>query len=317
MNKSNKALIWTIVFLSVILAFVIVIFALTISGVITKDTFAKDNGTEYVQITAAPEPTAAPEAEEQTKKIVVLDPGHGKSSSAMSDAEKESEGWINSSRGWGEWRHWKSNTVWTDCEGSGCSGRAPSGGGCWYPIGDGDRDIEPEINLRSAEFAKSYLEQMGCEVRMTRTSNEQNPSMTKRLTYCYENCDTTCEPDADIFVCIHSNAGGGRGSAYMALRGLYDQAGINAEKYVADSNLLGSLINSRITAQTGLGAFVGGRYDGLPEAILFCKSPVTIAYLEIGFYDDPADLEILNNNSEAVGRAIAEGIADYFAQIND
>lgn len=39
MNKSNKALIWTIVFLSVILVFVMVVFALTVSGVITRDTF--------------------------------------------------------------------------------------------------------------------------------------------------------------------------------------------------------------------------------------------------------------------------------------
>lgn len=318
MNKnSNKILIGVIAFLGVILAAVIVVFALTLKGVITKETFGIGGGKTEVTAEAAPEaalePTAAPT--EAPKKIVVLDAGHGKESGAMTDAEKEADGWLQTSRGWGEWRHWKSGTMWQDCEGSGCTGRAPSNGGCWYPIGNGDRDTEPEINLRNTEFAKAYLEQMGYEVRMTRTSNDENPSMTKRLKACYKDGDITAEPDADVFVCIHSNAGGGRGSAYMSLTGLYDQAGVLApEEYAAESNLLGSLINDRITTETSMPPFAGGRYDGLPEAIFFCKSPIPIAYLEIGFFDSAADLEILNTESEAIGRAIAEGVNDYFAQ---
>ena len=61
------------------------------------------------------------------KGIIVLDPGHGKSSSSMSKEEKQNDGWIyNSAKGgWGEWRHWKSGTTWQDCNGSGCTGRAP------------------------------------------------------------------------------------------------------------------------------------------------------------------------------------------------
>ena len=97
---------------------------------------------------------------------------------------------------------------------------------------------------------------------------------------------------------------------------MYDQAGTLApDEYVSKSNLLGSLINGRITAETSMSAFGGGRYDGLPEAILFCKSPVPIAYLEIGFFDSPADTEILNSESEAIGRAIAEGVDDYFKSV--
>lgn len=315
-NNSNKILIGIVAFLSVILVSLIVVFALTLKGVITKETFGI--GKEEPAATAVPSATEAPTeaTTEPTKKIVVLDPGHGKDSGSMTDEEKTAEGWVRSSRGWGEWRHWKSGTVWQDCEGSGCSGRAPSGGGCWYPIGDGDRSGEPEINLRNTEYAKAFLEQMGYEVRMTRETNEQNPSMTKRLTYCYKDGDTAAAPDADVFVCVHSNAGGGRGSAYMALSGLYDQAGtLPPVDYVEQSNLLGSLINGRITAETSMSAFGGGRYDGLPEAILFCKSPVPIAYLEIGFFDSTADMEILNSEAEAIGRAIAEGVDDYFKSV--
>ena len=257
-------------------------------------------------------PVECVSSEPVTKGIIVLDPGHGKSSGAMTTEEKLNDGWVQiSGKGWGEWRHWKSHTTWQDCEGSGCTGRAPSNGGCWYPIGYGDRNIEPDINLNNALSAKKLLEEMGYTVRMTRNSNDENPSMTKRLTYCYPNQDTTQEPDADIFVCLHSNAGGGRGSYYIALSGLYDQAGIN-EDYIQQGNLIGKCINDRIVAETSLSAAAGGVYNGYPELVLFCKSPIPIGYMEIGFFDDPTDLNILQTEYEKIGQAIAKGIDDYF-----
>lgn len=246
-----------------------------------------------------------------SKGIVVLDPGHGVSTSTLSDEQKKANGWIyNSAKGgWGEWRHFKSGTMWQDCMGSGCSGRAPKNGGCWYPIGAGDRNTEPEINMNNAIAAKKYLEQMGYEVRMTRDSSN-HPSMTQRLEYCYPNRDITKQPDADVFVCIHSNAGGGRGSYYIALSGLYDQAGIS-NNYISSGNTLGKCINDRIVANTDLSAASGGRYDGYPELVLFCKSPITIAYMEIGFFDNSSDLAILKSSSDAIGKAIADGVDDY------
>lgn len=244
--------------------------------------------------------------------IIVLDPGHGKSSSAMTDTEKNMDGWIfNSAKSsWGEWRHWKSASVWEDCQGSGCTKRAPVGGSCWYPIGHGDRDTEPDINLRNALSAKKELEALGYTVRLTRENNDANPSMTKRLIYCYPNGDTTKEPDADYFICLHSNAGGGRGSCYISLSGLYDQAGI-PQDYIMQGNTLGKTINDKIIAETSLSASGNGVYSGYPELVLFCKSPIPIAYMEIGFYDNQSDLQILNSESEKIGRAIAHGIDEY------
>lgn len=252
------------------------------------------------------------DAEENHKKIVVLDPGHGVSSQDMTNEQKAAEGWVyNQEKGeWGEWRHFKSGTMWQDCMGSGCSGRVPKGGSCWYRIGSGDRDFEPEINLKNVVAAKKYLEQMGYEVRITRTEAD-NPSMTKRLKFCYPNGDTQSSPDADLFVCIHSNAGGGRGSYYIALSGVYDQAGIPSD-YIERGNRAGKCINDRIVSETELSAASGGRYDGYPELVLFCKSPIPIAYLEVGFFDNASDLAILQKNSDAIGKAIAEGIDDYF-----
>ena len=248
-----------------------------------------------------------------SKGIIVLDPGHGKSSSSMTAEEKEAAGFVKTSKGWGEWRHWKTGTSGTSCEGSGCSGRHPANGGCWYPIGNGDRDKEPQINLANALSAKAKLEQLGYTVRMTRTTNNENLSFTKRLSFCYPNNNNALEPDADLCVVIHSNAGGGRGSAYISAGGTYDQKmkdGVSTV-YAQRCNEAGKAINSRIVNQTSLSACGSGVINGLESLIAFCKSPVPLAYLEIGFFDSASDLSILNSESDKIGQAIAEGIDDY------
>lgn len=244
-------------------------------------------------------------------RIIVLDPGHGKSSALMNDDEKQMSGWVKNNNSWGEWRHWKSGTSSTDCIGADCSKRAPKNGSCWYPIEYGDRDIEPTLNLNNALAAKKHLEKMGYTVRLTRSTNDENPSVTKRIEQCYPNSNTTSVPDADAYICIHSNAGGGKGSYYMALSGLYDQKHI-PQNYIEESNNLGKSINDKIVANTSLIASNNGRYDNFPETILFCKSPVIVAYMEIGFYDNVDDLSILQNQSDIIGKSIAEGIDAYF-----
>ncbi len=244
------------------------------------------------------------------KTVVVIDAGHGKSSSAMSTEEKRAEGYVyNESRGsWGEWRHYKNGTFGVDCGGSGCTQTAPSNGSCWYPMGNGDRDKEPEINLNNALAAKKYLEEMGYEVRMTRTSNEQNPSMSKRVSYCFPDNDTTQTPDAAAFVCLHSNAGGGSGTSYISLEDTYTQEYIPSD-YNSASNALGNLINNKVAAASGLRENPPIGNEGY--LILFNKCPVPIAYMEIGFFDSGSDLSILNSSSDAIGKAVAEGVDEY------
>lgn len=242
-------------------------------------------------------------------RIIVLDPGHGKSSGAMSASEKEASGWVqNSSGSWGEWRHYKIGSSTVDCGGSGCNGRVTPNGACWYPIGNGDRSTEPDVNLQNALAAKRYLEQMGYIVRMTRTTNDENPSITKRLSYCYPGNDTSATADAAAFICIHSNAGGGRGTAYIQLEGEYDQRGISST-YVTDSNRLGKLCNDKIVENTSLSD--AGVISFEPELIAFCKSPVACGYLEIGFFDSTSDLGILQSESDSIGKSIAEGVDAY------
>ena len=280
------------------------------SNIIEGSTKAK----EMLNIVSGSETSNEPQAAE--KKVIVLDPGHGKSSGSMSAEEKEEYGWVyNSVKGqWGEWRHWKKNSVWQDCEGSGCNGRVTPNGACWYPMANGDRDKEPDINLQNCLAAKKYLEQLGYTVRLTRTSNNENPSITQRLKYCYPDKNTSAAPDAALFLCVHSNAGGGSGSAYITLEGPYDQKGISSS-YADDGNKLGKIINDEIVGTTSLSRHGGGSIGGEPELIAFCKSPVTCGYLEIGFFDNASDLAILQSESDKIGKAIADGIDKYIKNL--
>ena len=243
------------------------------------------------------------EEDRQSKLTIVLDPGHGKSSWNMSDEEKTAAGYDNYDGGWGEWRHWIAGSASEDCHG--CDGE----GTCWYPIGNGDRDTEPGINLKNALAAKAELEGMGYNVRLTRTTNDENPSFKQRVSYCYPNNDLTAEPDASCYVCIHSNAGGGKGSAYIAADGSYTQKWIRTS-FEDDSNFLGECINNRIISETSLSEYAGGVINGQGYMILFNKCPVPAGYMEIGFFDS-SDLGILDSESGAIGRAIAGGINDY------
>ena len=249
------------------------------------------------------------------KKIIVIDPGHGKSSALMSVDEKKASGWVQNSGGaWGEWRHYKSGSSTVDCMASGCSGRVTPNGACWYPIGNSDRATEPELNLANALAAKAYLEAMGYAVRMTRTTNEENPSITRRISYCYPGNDTSLSADASAFICIHSNAGGGRGTAYISAGGVYDQKGIS-DTYVSDSNRLGELCNDSIVNSTSIGKCGNGVIGFEPELIAFCKSPVPCGYLEIGFFDNSAELAVLRSESDKIGKAIAEGVDKFMKEL--
>ena len=49
--------------------------------------------------------------------------------------------------------------------------------------------------------------------------------------------------------------------------------------------------------------------------IAFCKSPVTCGYIEIGFFDNTSDLNILRSETDKIGQSIAEGIDDYLKSI--
>lgn len=240
---------------------------------------------------------------ESYKATVFLDAGHGKSSSLMSDEEKTEYGWLRNANGdWGEWRHWRNGKYGADCV---ANDGGEQDGDCWYPIENGDRDNEPDINMQNCLSAKEYLEQMGYKVVLSRESNYENPSVTKRV-------NDAKLSDADLYICVHSNAGGGNGSAYIGLSEKGDYyAQHSYTEYAKHSNALGKMINDKIVSNTSLEAYSGGCIENQPYLILFHKSPMICAYLEIGFFDNERDMSILDDEYDKIGLAIAEGIDEY------
>lgn len=240
------------------------------------------------------------------KATVFLDPGHGKASGLMSDEEKTEYGWTTDKNGiWGEWRHWRNGKYGADCISD--DGVSQSGE-CFYPIENGDRDEEPDINMQNCLAAKEQLEQMGYKVVLSRESNYENPSVTKRI-------NNAVISGADLYVCVHSNAGGGSGTAYISLSeksGYYTQHPDG--EYAKQGNILGKIINGKITEMTSLQTHGSGEIENEEYLILFHKSPMICAYLEIGFFDNENDLKILNEEYDKIGCAIAQGVDEYCAQ---
>lgn len=249
-------------------------------------------------------------ARDLDKTVIFLDPGHGVDSSAMTDEQKSAEGWTQNNGKWGEWRHWSNGEYGSDCNGNDGKSQPKE---CWYPIENGDRSTEPDINLSICKAAKQFLEETGkYTVILSRDENNsaslENPSITKRI-------ENAAAENAATYVCIHSNAGGGSGSAYIALNEANGYYAMNRdENYASNSNRLGKIINDKIVSDTGLNAYSNGRIDNEEYLILFQKAPMLCAYLEIGFYDNGADLSILKNDCDAIGKAVAGGITEYFSE---
>lgn len=239
----------------------------------------------------------------QSSITVFLDAGHGKPSGKMTDDEKDEYGWSKNSKGsYGEWRHWRYGEYGTDCLGN--DGETHQKGDCWYPIVNGDRSIEPEINLQNCLSAKASLEQMGYNVILSRETNEENPSITKRIA-------DAADADAALYICIHSNACGGSGTSYISMS---EEDGFYAShdsSLAVQSNILGKMINDKIAENTSLSKHGSGCIDFEPYLILFYKAAIPCAYLEIGFFDNAKDLSILQNEHDKIGQAIAEGIDEY------
>ena len=62
---------------------------------------------------------------------------------------------------------------------------------------------------------------------------------------------------------------------------------------------------------TSLSLHGNGAIAWEPELIAFCKSPVPCGYLEVGFFDNSADLNILKTETDKIGEAIAKGVHQF------
>lgn len=101
---------------------------------------------------------------------------------------------------------------------------------------------------------------------------------------------------SDVYVAIHSNAGGGRGCEVYAF------------STTSKGNTLAHKIYNKLSAITP-SADRGVKYNSLYET----RVPSAPACLiEVIFHDNKEDAEWLMNNIELIGKEIAKGIYEYF-----
>lgn len=156
---------------------------------------------------------------------------------------------------------------------------------------------EKQITLKTARMVESLLKNRGYKVIMSRTTDIY-PTLSDRTNEANRH-------NADLFVSIHVNAGGGTGiETYW-----YDK-GPEAEK----SKILAKELQKEMIKATG------ARDRGVKSANFHVnrESKMPSSLVEIGFIDHPEDAAKLKQDSylKRLATAIVEGIRGYFQSIH-
>lgn len=139
-----------------------------------------------------------------------------------------------------------------------------------------------------AAACKSALERCGFEAR-TNTTDGTNAM--------YERVNESNAWGADMHICIHTNAGGGRGAeAYVAEK---DAARLAAAQPIYDEVRKISLYGSTRGIKTA------GYYE-IRNTSALC------VYLEVDFHDNESIARWIINNTDAIGEAICRGVCTYY-----
>ena len=159
---------------------------------------------------------------------------------------------------------------------------------------------EQDITYAIASRVKPLLERNGFTVVMTRNNLTDNVSTESVSASLHRRADIANDANADLFLSIHCNAGGGSGTETY---------------YFEDSSIgktLATVIQRNVVSEVGLqnrgvksAGFAVLRYTGMVAALL-----------ETAFIDTEADAAQLGSISgqEAYARGIAKGICEYFGK---
>ncbi|MRN56868.1 N-acetylmuramoyl-L-alanine amidase [Paenibacillus monticola] len=152
--------------------------------------------------------------------------------------------------------------------------------------------MEKDLNLQTAIYVRDDLKSRGARVEMTRTRNNQKPSLGQRVQF-------SDALGADAFVSIHYNSSPKKVSGTLTF--FYSEA---------DDLLLARAIENR------LGQGIGLKSNGLSfgDYRVLRGNPLPAALIELGFLTNPADEAIVRKASyqKKAAKAIADGLADYF-----
>lgn len=175
-----------------------------------------------------------------------------------------------------------------------------------------NNEIEPECTLAVACKVRDKLLAKGYTVTMTRNLATQNLSNGTRAVL---GCETS-----EIYVAIHTNAGGGRGVISFYPGDFFVGSGERRPGYTrmmgldnikADSQRLAQELSYAIRDATPNLPLNG---SGIQENVLriFSYANKPIALVELGFSDNRSDAKILIENKEEMSTGIVNGIDKYF-----
>ncbi|WP_339288185.1 N-acetylmuramoyl-L-alanine amidase [Paenibacillus sp. FSL E2-0201] len=152
--------------------------------------------------------------------------------------------------------------------------------------------MEKDLNLHTALYLRDALLAKGARVEMTRTREDQKPTLARRV-------QMTEALHADAFVSIHYNSSPKKVSGTLTF--FYSES---------DDLKLARAIESR------LGHGIGLKSNGLSfgDYHILRENRIPATLVELGFLTNPTDESIVRKSSyqKKAAKAIAEGLADYF-----
>lgn len=150
---------------------------------------------------------------------------------------------------------------------------------------------EADVAFNIARRVESYLQDVGYDVKVFQLGGVADDLETI--------CDTSNAWDADIFVSIHCNAGGGMGTETY-------------HWYRSDiSRKLAECIQQQIVESLPV------QNRGVKQAgfYVLIHTDCPAALVETAFIDNPHDAALLRERQDDFARAIARGITDFFAGV--
>ena len=162
--------------------------------------------------------------------------------------------------------------------------------------------LEKEINLDIAKRIKTYLENRGYKVHLTRTTDTNLVNWKDRGSYqrasLKERLDIAKKQSYPILISIHCNSSGNKN--YFGPQTFYKEGDLEGEKLA--TNIQRELSQLRNT----------NRQAAVGEYYLLDNAPFPTVIVEIGFLSNEQDREMLCKEDfrQRIAQAIGQGIQD-------
>ena len=158
--------------------------------------------------------------------------------------------------------------------------------------GNGLREADVALNI--GKLVDKYLKAVGYDTKLFQFDGLQTI------------CDTANDWNADLFVSIHCNAGGGTGTETYYFQG-------SAKGETLAACIQRQIVNSLHVVNRGVKTKIYGS-DGKPYDIYVLKyTDMPAVLVETAFIDNANDAKLLRDRQDDFARAIARGISDFYA----